>query len=69
MAHEIPTIPIELLPQLTEIQTAEEDWTGKTSQSERRKLQNRLNQRARSEFPRLDYPCASHMRAPFISFD
>ncbi|KAH8781904.1 hypothetical protein BGZ57DRAFT_926281 [Hyaloscypha finlandica] len=39
---------IEILPmcQRLEIRDEEEDWTGKSSTSERRKLRNRLNQRA-----------------------
>jgi hypothetical protein len=39
---------IEILPmcQRSEIKDGKEDWTGKSSTSERRKLQNRLNQRA-----------------------
>lgn len=30
----------------TEVRRSEDDWTGVTSTAERRKLQNRLNQRA-----------------------
>jgi len=43
---------IQLLPmrQTAEAKVQSEDWTGLTGAKERRKLQNRLNQRARSEF-------------------
>jgi hypothetical protein len=39
---------VEFLPmsQILEIRDGNEDWTGKTSSALRRKLQNRLNQRA-----------------------
>ena len=36
------------LPILYELRDAKEDWTGKTQPAERKKLQNRLNQRALS---------------------
>ncbi|KAL6890043.1 hypothetical protein GGI43DRAFT_416238 [Trichoderma evansii] len=39
-------IPLQPFPQLIEMRAAEEDWTGKINQSQRRKLQNRLNKRA-----------------------
>ncbi|EWG55279.1 hypothetical protein FVEG_17486 [Fusarium verticillioides 7600] len=41
-----PLIKLSDMAQLREIRTASEDWTGITSTSKRRKLQNRLNQRA-----------------------
>ncbi|KAH7312941.1 hypothetical protein BKA65DRAFT_516958, partial [Rhexocercosporidium sp. MPI-PUGE-AT-0058] len=48
--EQINAIPgkIEILPmaQRSEVQDWDEDWTGKTSTALRRKLQNRLNQRA-----------------------
>ncbi|KAL0938471.1 uncharacterized protein CTRU02_205081 [Colletotrichum truncatum] len=46
----IPTgapIPVLTNPRLEDIRHPSEDWTGVTSTAERRKLQNRLNQRAR----------------------
>jgi hypothetical protein len=33
----------------------DDDWTGSTSIARRRKLQNRINQRAHREFSRWDY--------------
>lgn len=38
-----------LFPRVAELGNADEDWTGITEQAKRRKLQNRLNQRARRE--------------------
>ena len=38
------------MPQIKEAQADAEDWTGVTSAKQRRKLQNRLNQRARSQY-------------------
>ncbi|KAK1595609.1 uncharacterized protein LY79DRAFT_511041 [Colletotrichum navitas] len=44
----VPTrITIKINPRLVELKDTSEDWTGVTSAAERRKLQNRLNQRAR----------------------
>ncbi|KAK1965391.1 hypothetical protein LY78DRAFT_580492 [Colletotrichum sublineola] len=46
----VPTvIPIPVVdnPSLADLKDPSEDWTGVTSTAERRKLQNRLNQRAR----------------------
>ncbi|KAK1998045.1 hypothetical protein LX36DRAFT_48823 [Colletotrichum falcatum] len=46
----VPTgisIPVVDNPHLAELKDPSEDWTGVTSTAERRKLQNRLNQRAR----------------------
>ncbi|KAK2056533.1 hypothetical protein LY76DRAFT_617811 [Colletotrichum caudatum] len=46
----VPTknsIPVVDNPRLAELRDPSEDWTGVTSTAERRKLQNRLNQRAR----------------------
>jgi hypothetical protein len=44
----VNTPGIEILPmrQRLDIKDGKEDWTGKSSTAERRKLQNRLNQRA-----------------------
>ncbi|KAH6949188.1 hypothetical protein DER45DRAFT_580806 [Fusarium avenaceum] len=47
MADQVPSIPVQQLPQLAELRSVEEDWTGSTGPAKRRKLQNRLNQRAR----------------------
>ncbi|KAF5581621.1 Aryl-alcohol dehydrogenase [Fusarium pseudocircinatum] len=41
-----PLIKLSDMAQRKEIRTASEDWTGITSTAKRRKLQNRLNQRA-----------------------
>lgn len=41
---------METMPQSLELRDAEDDWTGVTSTAKRRKLQNRLNQRARSKW-------------------
>ncbi|TDZ26138.1 hypothetical protein Cob_v001358 [Colletotrichum orbiculare MAFF 240422] len=41
------SIPVTTNPRLAELRDPSEDWTGVTSTTERRKLQNRLNQRAR----------------------
>ncbi|KAF5615432.1 hypothetical protein F52700_13402 [Fusarium sp. NRRL 52700] len=41
-----PRIKLSDMAQRREIRTASEDWTGITSSAKRRKLQNRLNQRA-----------------------
>ncbi|KAF4439002.1 hypothetical protein FACUT_4461 [Fusarium acutatum] len=41
-----PLIELSNMAQRREIRTASEDWTGITSSAKRRKLQNRLNQRA-----------------------
>lgn len=53
MADQVPTIPVQQLPQLAELRSVEEDWTGSTGPAKRRKLQNRLNQRARREYKHL----------------
>ncbi|KAF5568915.1 hypothetical protein FPHYL_2482 [Fusarium phyllophilum] len=41
-----PLIKLSDMAQRREVRTASEDWTGITSSAKRRKLQNRLNQRA-----------------------
>lgn len=46
MAPVKAVIPLARMPQQATVQTQEEDWTGITDRTERRKLQNRLNQRA-----------------------
>jgi hypothetical protein len=46
MPFNLPIIEILPMCQRLEIKDGKEDWTGKSSTSERRKLQNRLNQRA-----------------------
>lgn len=49
------SVPIELAwsSQRPELRDAKEDWTGVTNPAERRKLQNRLNQRARRKHQTL----------------
>jgi hypothetical protein len=53
----MPPSPDDLSPvslawssQRLKLRDGTEDWTGKTNPIERRKLQNRLNQRARSQY-------------------
>ncbi|KAI8165712.1 hypothetical protein K4K54_008213 [Colletotrichum sp. SAR 10_86] len=46
------SIPVLANPRLAELRDPSEDWTGVTSTAERRKLQNRLNQRARPTTPK-----------------
>jgi hypothetical protein len=46
MAVNTPGIEILPMRQRLDIKDGKEDWTGKSSTAERRKLQNRLNQRA-----------------------
>lgn len=43
-------IPVRPMPQTAEVLAESEDWTGITDAKERRKLQNRLNQRAKSTY-------------------
>jgi hypothetical protein len=45
-AKPFPVVEVLPMPQRLEIRDGKEDWTGKTSPALRRKLQNRLNQRA-----------------------
>lgn len=50
-AGEAPAnIPLRRMRQTAEVLVDSEDWTGVTDAKERRKLQNRLNQRAKSTF-------------------
>jgi hypothetical protein len=51
VATRTPLIEVQPMSQRSEIRNLKEDWTGKTSTAERRKLQNRLNKRASSGFP------------------
>lgn len=44
------SIPLSSMPQQAEVLAPEDDWTGLSSPAARRKLQNRLNQRAYSKF-------------------
>jgi hypothetical protein len=46
MSSESAIIPFAQMPQQAGIRNQKEDWTGIVDQKERRKLQNRLNQRA-----------------------
>jgi hypothetical protein len=45
------SIALGPMRQRTEVRSPDDDWTGVTSTVERRKLQNRLNQRAYRECP------------------
>jgi hypothetical protein len=46
MSSESAIIPLGQMPQQAGIRTLKDDWTGIVDRKERRKLQNRLNQRA-----------------------
>ncbi|KAJ5465169.1 uncharacterized protein N7458_000855 [Penicillium daleae] len=46
MSSDSAIIPLSQMPQQTGIRTQKDDWTGIVDRTERRKLQNRLNQRA-----------------------
>lgn len=50
-----PLIVLSDMVQRREIRAADEDWTGTTSGARRRKLQNRLNQRAYGEYWGVPY--------------
>lgn len=47
------SVALEWSSQRLELRHGTEDWTGKTNPIERRKLQNRLNQRARRQHCQL----------------
>ena len=49
------SIALGPMRQRTEVRSLEDDWTGVTSTADRRKLQNRLNQRAYRQCP-LTHP-------------
>jgi hypothetical protein len=50
MEKEAHGLRLANLKQLEEARTNDEDWTGKRDSAERRKLQNRLHQRAWRKF-------------------
>lgn len=47
---QLEPVIFEAMPQQPRLLGTEEDWTGITSSTERRKLQNRINQRAYSGY-------------------
>jgi hypothetical protein len=50
MTIEAPLVELAWPSQRLKLHDQAEDWTGMTNSVERRKLQNRLNQRARSKY-------------------
>jgi len=44
-------LQLDLMDQQAEVRTKDDDWTGRTSAAERRKLQNRLHQRKFRKIP------------------
>ncbi|OBR06832.1 Aryl-alcohol dehydrogenase [Colletotrichum higginsianum IMI 349063] len=48
-------LQLDIMPQQNEVTEPNEDWTGVTSSKERRRLQNRLNQRAHQNRPPVEY--------------
>lgn len=46
MSSDPAIIPLGQMPQQTGIRAQKDDWTGIIDRTQRRKLQNRLNQRA-----------------------
>jgi hypothetical protein len=50
-----PPFAVDLMPQQLGIRVVGDDWTGITSTEERRKLQNRLNQRAWSKYCHITF--------------
>ncbi|KAM5358322.1 hypothetical protein ACJZ2D_015391 [Fusarium nematophilum] len=55
---------LQQMPHRSQMQTSEEDWAGVTSTVERRKLQNRLNQRAHRRRKRLEESSRALVAAP-----
>lgn len=53
-------VVVETMPQLMEAHNPTEDWTGVTSATVRRRLQNRLNQRAHRRRKQADVEAAQH---------
>jgi hypothetical protein len=51
VVSEAASIEVQPMPQSVEARTLAEDWTGTSGGAMRRKLQNRLNQRASSLSP------------------
>ncbi|KAH7014953.1 hypothetical protein EDB80DRAFT_706716 [Ilyonectria destructans] len=45
ICENLPTIILKLMPQQSEAKNEDEDWTGVTNTTERKKRQNRLRQR------------------------
>ncbi|KAK9386038.1 hypothetical protein V1515DRAFT_616762 [Lipomyces mesembrius] len=54
-----PTLALVHIAQRTDMLAPEDDWTGLSSPEERRRLQNRLNQRAYSEYLCLSDPATN----------
>ncbi|KAH7146172.1 hypothetical protein EDB81DRAFT_869074 [Dactylonectria macrodidyma] len=55
---------LQQMPHQSQMQTLEEDWAGVTSTAARRKLQNRLNQRARRRRKRQEGPSQALVEVP-----